>query len=449
MCVEEYRLITGALGAPGAKRRMKKNGGHRDRALGSRKRPVTGVFISHSSHDKYFLQLLERAFASAGVEAWTDRALEGGDPFATEIETAISRSDALVVLASTTAAESDWVRREVEYATRSGKQVIPCRIDHSALPDFLADLHCLDLSRDIMRGLVVLMESLKLPPPPESIFADCYKEIFRRLMAVKLTGTDRYETRIPGMELRTPEDKVLRWKGRAFPCTAGIVAPRRDFVRASYGDWLEDLFRGYIQEEGWSYSPLDTDNYGEVRYRTWTLCRHGNRTMIYVYLTKQDTSSIGDNWTNELWLLDADHRFFFGQVVDWSRGIIPAEMLVSDDFIVSTQTTPRKIEIDGMRRDVSLSFYCEIGSEHAGMVWFEQLLPMFTQYLESAGYKVRSVGDGPPPFEVHNQHTIRQPKREAYLFEARSASGHSMQFFYESECTGSRSSGYSKVSFLC
>lgn len=420
-----------------------------DDAPSRKLRQIAGVFISHSSHDKYFLPLLERAFANVGVEVWIDQAyLKGGQRFAAEIEAAISRSDALVVLISASAALSEWVRREVEYAARTGKDVIPCRIDHSTLPDFLADLHCLDLSRDIMRGLVDLMDSLKLPPPPKSVVGDCYKEIFRRLMATKLKGTDRYETRIPGMELRITEEKIIRWKDRALSSTAGIMAPSRDVLRASYGYWLEDLFRNYLKEIGWSYSPLDSDHYGEVHYRTRTICRLERQTIIYVFSAKQDTSSSSGDWTSELWLVDADHRFFFGQILDWTHGLIPSDMLVSDDFIVSIPTTPRIIEIGGVRHAVSLSFYCDIGAEHGGIVWFEQLLSMFTNYLESAGYEVRSIGNSPPLFEVHTRHTIKQPKHEVYLFEARLSNSQSIEFLYESECTGSRSSGYSKISFL-
>jgi hypothetical protein len=168
---------------------------------------------------------------------------------------------------SATAAQSDWVRTEVEYDARNGKDIILCRIDQSTLPDFLTDLHCLDFSRDIMRGVVDLLETLKLSLPPESVLGDCYKEIFRRLVAIKLKGADRYQTHIPGMELRTPEEKVIRWKDRALPSTAGIVVPSRDFLRASYGGSLEDLFRRYLKEIGWSYSPIDSDHYGEVHYR--------------------------------------------------------------------------------------------------------------------------------------------------------------------------------------
>jgi hypothetical protein len=349
---------------------------------------------------------------------------------------------------SAAAAQSDWVRTEVGYAARNGKDIIPCRIDQSTLPDFLTDLHCLDFSRDIMRGVVDLLETLRLSPPPESVLGDCYKEIFRRLMAIKLKGADRYQTRIPGMELRTPEEKVIRWKDRALPSAAGIVVPSRDFLRASYGGPLEYLFRRYLKEIGWSYSPIDSDHYGEVHYRTRTICRQERQTLIYVFSAKQDTNSGSGDWSSELWLVNADHRFFFGQVLEWCRGLIPSEMLVSDDFIISTPTTPKMVETGGVRHTVSLSFYCDIGAEHGGIVWFEQLLSMFTEYLESVGYEVRSIGTGPPLFEVHTQNTFRQPKHERYFFEARSANSHSIKFLYESECTGSRSSGYSKISFL-
>lgn len=119
-----------------------------------KRRRIGDIFVSHSSHDKYFLPLVERAFASVGVEVWIDHLfLKGGQQFGAEIEAAISRSDALIVLMSASAAQSEWVRKEVDYAACPGKRVIPCRLDHATLLYFLEDLHCLDLSRDVMRGL--------------------------------------------------------------------------------------------------------------------------------------------------------------------------------------------------------------------------------------------------------------------------------------------------------
>jgi hypothetical protein len=408
--------------------------------------------VNYSSEDKYVVQLIERAFAVAGVQAWIDRSvLKGGQRFAAEIEAAILQSDAVVVLTSASAAQSDWVRREVEHGVRNGKRIIPCRLDRTPLPSFVAEFHCVDFTTDLKGGLGALMASLNLPPAPESVFADSYKEILRRALSIKITGSNRGGARIPGIELRTPEEKLIRWKNCALPTSVGLVATSRDFLKSSYGHWLEDLFRGYIEEDGWNYSPIDSDHYGEMHYRTRTRCQKGNRALQYVFSAKRDAPSGDGDWDSELWLIDADHRFFFGQVLDWSRGLISADLLMSDDFIVAAPQplkTTRTIELSGQSRAVSLCFYCSIGDNLSGLDWVEQLRPMFIEYLESIGYEVQSVGDAPPLFEIHTIDSIRRSGCEQYLFQANDRRGHLIEFYYESEWTGSRSQGYAKLSFL-
>jgi hypothetical protein len=75
------------------------------------------VFISAASSDSDMARRLSDLLQRAGLKTWvsTDAVLPG-DNWPSEIGSALERSDALVVLISPAAMQSNWVRREITYA---------------------------------------------------------------------------------------------------------------------------------------------------------------------------------------------------------------------------------------------------------------------------------------------------------------------------------------------
>lgn len=74
------------------------------------------VFISHASEDKDLARTLSRFLRDAGLEVWSDEDIMPGDNWAQKVSQALNASEAMVVLVSTAALNSDLVRREIEFA---------------------------------------------------------------------------------------------------------------------------------------------------------------------------------------------------------------------------------------------------------------------------------------------------------------------------------------------
>lgn len=75
------------------------------------------VFISHSDHDEALASEIVSSLEDAGLEVWYDRReIIPGDNWADRIARALREANAMVVLVTPTALESDHMQRDVDYA---------------------------------------------------------------------------------------------------------------------------------------------------------------------------------------------------------------------------------------------------------------------------------------------------------------------------------------------
>ena len=78
------------------------------------------VFISHSHTDAPLAARVSKALERSGLEVWDpDRDLLPGDNWAGEVARALEESEAMIVLLTPAAADSPYVKREIEYALGS------------------------------------------------------------------------------------------------------------------------------------------------------------------------------------------------------------------------------------------------------------------------------------------------------------------------------------------
>ena len=88
--------------------------------------PQHNVFISYSRSDTETMQRIRADFEAAGLSVWTDKGIPPGAPnWKVEIENAIREADCLVALFSPDAAQSRWVRAELDFADAQQKRVFP------------------------------------------------------------------------------------------------------------------------------------------------------------------------------------------------------------------------------------------------------------------------------------------------------------------------------------
>lgn len=92
------------------------------------------VFISYSSKNKTAADAICHVLEENGVKCWmAPRDIPAGSEYGDLIDDAIKSSEIIVVVFSQTAAESPWVKGELNIAFEEQKTIIPFRIDSTPL----------------------------------------------------------------------------------------------------------------------------------------------------------------------------------------------------------------------------------------------------------------------------------------------------------------------------
>jgi hypothetical protein len=107
---------------------------------------MAGVFLSYDREDLPRARSLALALERAGHSVWWDRHIKGGAQYSNEIEQALKRAEAVVVLWSRNSIDSAWVRDEAAAARDAGR-LVPARLDPSEPPLGFRQYHTIDLSR--------------------------------------------------------------------------------------------------------------------------------------------------------------------------------------------------------------------------------------------------------------------------------------------------------------
>jgi len=89
---------------------------------------VARVFLSYDHEDSRKAEAIVAALEQHGHSVWVDRQIAGGTQYGTEIESALERCDAVVVLWSERSVRSAWVRDEAATGRDLGK-LVPVSID--------------------------------------------------------------------------------------------------------------------------------------------------------------------------------------------------------------------------------------------------------------------------------------------------------------------------------
>ncbi len=111
--------------------------------------PVYDAFLSHASQDAAFVAELEQSLRENHIHTWFDNSnLAFGSLLRDELQAAIQKSRVLVLLWSKPASASRWVMAEIFTAFHCERFIIPCVLDKTPLPQFLANSAYLSRKRD-------------------------------------------------------------------------------------------------------------------------------------------------------------------------------------------------------------------------------------------------------------------------------------------------------------
>ncbi|MBQ9138219.1 MAG: TIR domain-containing protein [Alistipes sp.] len=93
------------------------------------------VFISYSRKDMDAANALCEALYGAGVDYWIDRNIHGSANFLSEITHNIRHCKVVVFIASPNSAGSPWTQKEILFALKHHKEIIPYRIGNFSFED--------------------------------------------------------------------------------------------------------------------------------------------------------------------------------------------------------------------------------------------------------------------------------------------------------------------------
>ena len=120
---------------------------------------MASVFLSYDREDRARAAPIAAALEKAGHSVWWDRHIKGGAQYSKEIEDALGRADAVVVLWSNQSVESPWVRDEA-VAGRDKGGLVPATIDGTAAPLGFRQYQTVDLSSDRGRARSAAIKEL-------------------------------------------------------------------------------------------------------------------------------------------------------------------------------------------------------------------------------------------------------------------------------------------------
>lgn len=104
------------------------------------------VFISYSQKDRdLVIPFVQRISDETGAKCWIDQnGIESGAEFESKIKQAIDSSATVLFMLSDNSVSSIWTQREVFYAEKKKKRIVPVILDHQGLRDW-SEIHFINI----------------------------------------------------------------------------------------------------------------------------------------------------------------------------------------------------------------------------------------------------------------------------------------------------------------
>ncbi|MCI0709679.1 MAG: toll/interleukin-1 receptor domain-containing protein [Chloroflexi bacterium] len=120
------------------------------------------VFLSYSRANFYFAESLAQALKQRGVDVWFDmHRLRPGTDWAAGIEAGLSEAVSLLLVASPSALDSEWVWEEINAARSTDKPIYVVWAEPVAIPEEIKSTLKLNLISDFDRGIERLVYALQ------------------------------------------------------------------------------------------------------------------------------------------------------------------------------------------------------------------------------------------------------------------------------------------------
>jgi rRNA processing protein Krr1/Pno1 len=108
---------------------------------------VSHTYLSYSRQDSAFADVIDGDLRQAGNDVWrSTKSIDDGEDWAAAIAEAREAAGAFVVLLSTSAIASEWVRADIDHANRRDSPVLVVRIEECKVPSELAGSPLVDFA---------------------------------------------------------------------------------------------------------------------------------------------------------------------------------------------------------------------------------------------------------------------------------------------------------------
>jgi len=124
---------------------------------------MTQVFISYSEQDRETMEKIRNSLRRESLTVWTNTTdIQTGEEFQSAIDRGIEQTDNLVYLVSPDSVQSEFVRKELEYAVSLHKRIIPILVRETppeSIPKVLQGVQYIDLTDNVKEDDYLLDES--------------------------------------------------------------------------------------------------------------------------------------------------------------------------------------------------------------------------------------------------------------------------------------------------
>lgn len=127
---------------------------------------MTQVFISYTKSDEQFAERLTIDLKQAGIDVWFGAwEIKVGDSIVDKVEKALSENDYFIIILSSLATKSKWVRRELNVSLMQNLgdrkiSILPVLRENCVIPTIISDLKYADFSSDYRKGIVELLQGI-------------------------------------------------------------------------------------------------------------------------------------------------------------------------------------------------------------------------------------------------------------------------------------------------
>jgi len=216
---------------------------------------MTQVFISYSEHDRETMEKIRNSLRRESLTVWTNTTdIQTGEDFQSAIDRGIEQTDNLVYLLSPDSVESEFVRKEIDYAVSLDKRIIPVLVRKTppeSIPKALQGVQYIDLTDNVKEDDYVLDESQLL----KIIHQD---EVYYNEHKVFLTQALKWERQnknptilLRGYNLRSAEAWLKVGQKRTQHCPTALI---EEFIAESLRQPPLESLDVFI-----SYSRADSD----------------------------------------------------------------------------------------------------------------------------------------------------------------------------------------------